>query len=670
MRYTLALLLFTAIPAAGAEVPVGTKIAEFALRDYRGKEHRLADYAEAKLIVLAVLGTECPLAKLYAPRLQEISERYASRGVVVLGLNANAQDSVTEIAAHARQHELTFPVLKDLGNTVVDAVGATRTPEVIVLDRQHTIRYRGRIDERYGIGYVKTSGGSDYLGSAIESLLAGERVETASVEPVGCLIGRAKQPVTTAEVTYAGRVAAILNRRCVECHREGEIAPFPLTDYESAAGWAEMIAEVVREGRMPPWHAADPVSGTRSHDGATLSYVDHINFVNERRLSSDEREALLTWAAAGAPRGDGDAPPVSDDAIIDWQLPAEPDAVIPMSEEPFEVPAEGIIQYQHFRVDPKFDKDKWLRGAEVAPGNRAVVHHVLVFAREKGSREALGDGGRGFLAAYVPGLKAAVFPEGMAKLVPAGSELVFQIHYTPVGSPAADLTRLGLLFAEPDAVDQVVQTRNVMTRGLRIKPQEASQRFEAADAIPYDGAKLLAMMPHMHLRGQAFRYTLERGGERRTLLDVPRYDFNWQTGYRLVEPLPLQKGDRIIGDAWYDNSPSNLANPDPSANVRWGEQTWNEMMIGYYDLAVPLDEEAKKAVRSGKMPGEIRDRLTDRVGDHVSDVFDKYDDDGDGLLSLDEIPDQFRSLRKQLDRNLDGKLNAEELRPLFERRKR
>ncbi|MDQ3331402.1 MAG: alkyl hydroperoxide reductase, partial [Planctomycetota bacterium] len=316
---------------------------------------------------------------------------------------------------------------------------------------------------------------------------------------------------------------------------------------------------------------------------------------------------------------------------------------------------------------PEFTEDKWVSAAEVVPGNRAVVHHVLVFAREKDSRDGPGEAGGGFLAAYVPGLKPAVYPKGMAKLVPAGSELIFQVHYTPIGSAQTDVTKIGLVFADPAKIEHLVETRNAVQPRLDIQPQKANQKYEAKDSIAYDDAILLACMPHMHLRGQAFRYSLERDGESKTLLDVPRYDFNWQTGYAFAEPLPLEKGDRILCEAWFDNSSDNLANPDPAAKVRWGDQTWNEMMIGYYDVAVPLDEQAKMDVRSGRLGTALRDRLADRIGAKVRDIFHRYDADDDEGLTPEEVPDRLRPLHSQLDKDGDGRVTAEELRPVFER---
>ncbi len=665
----IAFLLGIASPAFCTETATefGAKIAGFSASDYRGKEHRLEDFASSKVVVLTVVGTECPLAKLYAPRLQELCNAYSDRGVAFIGIDANAHDSIAEIEAYARRHGLTFPVLKDAGNRIADAVGATRTPEVIVLDVDRAIRYRGRIDDQYGIGYAKKVAAENYLADAIDAVLAGEQVKTASVDPIGCLIGRAQKPSKDTEVTYTSDIAAILNERCVECHRDGEIAPFSLTDYESAAGWAPMIAEVVQEGRMPPWHAAPPVSGSESHDGEVLEFVSKIAYANERRLSQQEKDTILGWAAAGAPRGDGSPPAPPEDKVAEWVLPQTPDAVVEMADEPYSVPAEGVVKYQYFRVDPGFTEDKWIAASEVIPGNRAVVHHVLVFSREKGSRNGPGEAGGGFLAAYVPGLKPAVFPAGMAKLVPAGSELVFQVHYTPVGSEATDLTKVGFVFADPTKLDYLVETRNAVQPRLDIQPEKADQKFQARDSVPYDDAILLACMPHMHLRGQAFRYTLQRDGESKTLLDVPHYDFNWQTGYALTESLPLQKGDRIFCEAWFDNSVDNLANPDPTATVRWGDQTWNEMMIGYYDVAVPLDEQAKMSARTGRLATELRDRLSDRVGQRVRELFSRYDADGDEALTAEEVPERMRPLHKQLDSDSDGKVTAEELRPLAER---
>ncbi|HUG91755.1 MAG TPA: hypothetical protein VML55_13030, partial [Planctomycetaceae bacterium] len=332
--------------------------------------------------------------------------------------------------------------------------------------------------------------------------------------------------------------------------------------------------------------------------------------------------------------------------------------------------AEGTVRYQYFRVDPGFTEDKWVKMAEVLPGNRAVVHHILVFARPPGSRDSdragdrAGDGAGGgeYLVGYVPGLRARPYPQGMAKLVPAGSKLVFQVHYMSVGSPQQDLSRLGLVFADPDEVDHVVVTTKASTgRRLRIPPRDGNFRTEAmTHAAPQD-VRLLALMPHMHLRGKSFRYEARfPDGRREVLLDVPRYDFNWQTAYVLAEPKTLPAGTRVHCVAHFDNSEHNLNNPDPDAEVGWGDQSWHEMMIGYFDVAVPLRGEAKSAGRDSQP--EAAGRANDpQAAGRAALALERFDQNKDGKLSRSEVPVRLRRLFQRLDTNGDGSLDADEL---------
>ncbi|MGH7127342.1 MAG: redoxin domain-containing protein, partial [Planctomycetaceae bacterium] len=292
--------------------PVGRKVEDFTLDDYRGQSHSLTDYAESRLVVLTFLGTECPLAKLYSPRLAALAKEYESQGVTFLAVNANRQDSLTEIAAHARRHGIEFPVLKDLGNELADRLGAVRTPETFVLDPDRIIRYHGRIDDQYGVGHVRDEPTRKDLKLAVDQLLAAEPVEVPRTESVGCYIGRVREVDAESDVTYSNQIARILQRRCVECHREGEIAPFALTKYEEVAGWADTITEVVRNGRMPPWHASP----------------EHGRFANDRRLTDEEQELIFEWVAAGAPQGDPAELPEPRTFVAGWQLPREPDAVV------------------------------------------------------------------------------------------------------------------------------------------------------------------------------------------------------------------------------------------------------------------------------------------------------------------------------------------------------
>lgn len=573
---TLGWLVATVLVAAGIETPV----ANFELQDYRGKKVALDDYKDKPVVILAFLGTECPLAKLYAPKLQALADKHAAKGVAVIGIDANCQDSLIEIGGFVRQQNLSFPLLKDAGNVVADRLGAERTPEVFVLDKARVVRYRGRIDDPYGLGnssgYARYKTRHHYLEDALTDLLDGKPVRVAKNDAVGCLIGRVAPSSPTGEITYAAHVAKILNERCVSCHRPGEVAPFSLTSYEEAVGWAEMMKEVIDEGRMPPWFA-DP---------------SHGKFSNDARLSANEKKTIAQWIAGGKPMGDKSQLPPAPTFTEGWRI-GEPDLVLAMRDKPYSVPAEGVVQYQYMMVDPGFTEDKWIQAAEARPGNRQVVHHIIVFVVPKEGLLAMrgrrgGGGGPGsrlsgnMLATYAPGSTANVMAPGTALFVPAGSRLVFQMHYSPNGTAQTDRSQLGLKFADPKTVKHKVIGGAVSQRNLKIPPHDPNHKVVASRELDRD-VTLISLSPHMHLRGKAFKYEAEYpDGRKEILLDVPRYDSNWQLTYDLAEPKKLPAGTVIRCEAHYDNSEGNLANPDPSDTVRWGPQTWHEMMIGFF----------------------------------------------------------------------------------------
>ncbi len=626
--------------AAQADATPAPTWTEFELSDYRGRMYRFnQDFGSQRILVLAFLGTECPLAKLYGPRLAELAARYEQQGVAFVGIMSNAQDSVTEMAAYARRHDIKFPLLKDLENRLADQLGAQRTPEVFVLDEGRQVRYAGRVDDQYGVGYIRDEPTAKELDNALQDLLAGRDVRLPRTEPVGCLIGRVRQADPAATVTYSRQVSRILQKHCVECHRPGEIGPFALTDYQEVAGWGEMIAEVVDEGRMPPWHA-DPAHG---------------KFRNENRLSEVDKQVLRDWVAAGAPEGNPAELPEPRQYVTGWQLPREPDQIISVSPQPYNVPATGEVRYQYFVVDPGFTEDKWIEAAELLPGNRAVVHHILSFART-GRNDPQEGGVQGFLVGYVPGLRVEPFPQGMAKRVPAGAKLVFQVHYTPVGSAQTDQSQLGLVFADPKKITHEVVTTSAVQRSLRIPPNAEHHRVEATRR-PLDDALLLGLMPHMHLRGSAFRYEAWLpDGSKEVLLDIPHYDFNWQTSYRLAEPRPLPAGTRMHCVAHFDNSERNLNNPDPSQTVGWGDQTWDEMMIGYFDIAVPVSDPAKPAPEN----------TTAKT--RAEELMERLDKNQDGVLSKAETPALLQRSFARVDADQDERVTLDELIKAFEQR--
>ncbi len=568
--------IWLAAPSAWAQtaISLNTQVDNFQLKDVDGVQRSLESSDEVRATVVIFMGWECPMVKLYVPRLNELQKQFADEGVRWLAINSNQHDSLTELQAFARRSELDIPLLKDPGNRVADAFGATRTPEVFLLDAGRRLRYHGRIDDQYSPGQQRPSATREYLEAAIRELLAGDEISVPRTEPAGCIIGRVliSGGDETRTVTFHNQISRILQSNCASCHRAGEIGPFELNHYEEVAGWAGMIQEVVNEGRMPPWHASP----------------EHGTFSNDCRLSPDEVEMINTWVESGAPAGNPADAPQSRTWATGWQI-GEPDLIVPMDRRSFRVPATGTVEYKYFEVDPGFTEDKWVSAAECRPGNRAVIHHIIVGIRGQGE---FGEGVHSelqsdWIAATAPGSPPMRLPDGYAKRIPAGSNLIFQVHYTPNGTATRDLSSVGLKFVEADSVTHRVFTQKAINEKFRIPPGAANHRVPARPVRFDRDVELISLFPHMHLRGKSFRYTAHfPDGTDEVLLDVPRYDFNWQNAYVLAEPRKIPAGTRLRCVAHFDNSDANLANPDPTRTVRWGDQTWEEMMIGYFNVAI------------------------------------------------------------------------------------
>jgi peroxiredoxin len=575
--FLLAVLVGCALRAAPAPRSTsGPRVADFTLKDAAtDKPISLSDFKTKKAVVVVFIGTECPINNAYMPVLAELAKTYADKGVQFLAVNSNSNNTPAQIAGHAKKNHLPFPVLRDAANVVADQFGAKRTPEAFVLDSDGGVRYQGRIDDQFGVGAQRKAPTRRDLVEALDEVLAGKPVSLASTKVAGCFIARVVQPKSEGSITYARDVSRVLQKNCQECHRPGQIGPMPLLTYEDALAWSDTVREVIEQKRMPPW-LADPHFGT---------------FLNDRSLSAEDRATLLGWIDQGCPKGNlADLPPAKE-FPEGWTI-GKPDVVFDMPEE-FTIPAtvdEKGLKYQYFTVRTKFDEDKWIQAAEARPGNRAVVHHIIIYVVKPGKdtgfmRGKTADGiGDGFLTAYAPGELSAALTPGSAKRIPKNSVLVFQMHYTPNGVEQSDRSSVGLVFAkEPPAVE--VRTRSAAQRHLAIPPGD--NNYEATSVTTFDqDADLLSFMPHMHLRGKDFRYEVVfPDGKRETLLSVPRYDFNWQSNYRLEKPLHLPAGTRIECTAHYDNSKDNPNNPDPNKMVHWGDQTWDEMMIGFVDYA-------------------------------------------------------------------------------------
>jgi peroxiredoxin/mono/diheme cytochrome c family protein len=570
-----------------ADSPIGKKVENFSLPDFHGNAHALSEF-DGKPVVIAFLGVDCPLAKNYAPRLNDLSAEFGKDGVAFIGINANVQDSLSELGEYVKTYELKFPLLKDNNNVVADQLGAVRTPEVFLLDKDHVVRYWGKIDDQYGFktgaGYVKPKLRNRHLGDAISQMLAGKDIAAPVVEAQGCFIGRVNKPAPTGDVTYSKQIARMMQDRCVECHRPGEIAPFTLTSYSDVAAWAETIREVVDEGRMPPWFA-DPKFG---------------HFKNDARLTPEQRTQLATWVENGCPEGDAKDLPEPKKFVDGWQM-GDPDQVVYMADKAYDVPAEGTVDYQYFTVDPGWKEDKWIQATESRPGNRSVVHHIIVFVQTPGSADFASRGGIG---GYAPGTPPDVNPEGMATMVPAGSKLVFQMHYTTNGVVQSDRSLIGIKFADKKTIRKAVKSGVVGNATFKIPPGDANYEVTAKHLFLKD-TLLLDVTPHMHVRGKSFKYVANYpDGTSEVLLDVPAYDFNWQLRYLFEQPKLMPKGTRVVCTAHFDNSADNLANPDPTKTVTYGDQTWEEMMFGFYTSVDPKQDLLAEGVESARKPVE------------------------------------------------------------------
>jgi len=622
-------------------------VSAFQLRDAAGTVTSVAEQPEQQLTVVCFLGTECPLARKYGPRLSQLAQEFAAQPVRFLGVDSNIQDSQAEVTAYAREFGIVFPIFKDPGNTLADRFGARYMAEVFVLDQTLTIRYRGRIDDQYQPGISRGQPTRHDLRIAIEELLAGKPVSVPRTETTGCAIGRVKTPAETSDVTFCNQVSRILNQHCVECHRSGEIGPFSLTDYNEVQGWGETMLETIAAGRMPPWNA-NP---------------QHGHFRNARIMPEADKQLLSDWVQAGMPYGDSaDLPPATQYAS-GWQLPRAPDLVLKMRERAFHVPAEGTVEYQYFVVDPHFEHDQWVSAAQVIPGSRATVHHCIVFVRPPDGSDVRGVG---YLTGYVPGQRSFSLPPGYARMVPAGSKFVFQMHYTPNGVDQDDITQVGMTFIPASDVTQELFTLLGLDQEFEIPPNAADFPVQASVGwIPKRG-ELLAMVPHMHVRGTAFQVRGRSSGTAEILLDVPRYDFNWQHVYELTQPISLEHIDTLEFTARYDNSARNPANPDPTQTVTWGDQTWEEMAVAFFEVAVPRSgpsepepqrNKQKLIVKTGPEKSE-----EDTAGQFVQEFFARFDRNKDNLVELRETPLLFRThVFREYDRDGDGKLSREEV---------
>ena len=599
--------------------------------------------------VFCFLGVECPVARFYAVRLEELAKRFSGKQVWFVGIHSNLHDSDADIERFAMDLGLTFPQIKDRDQAIARAMNATRTAEVVVTDAQKRVLYRGRIDDQYAPGVKRSAPTQNELEDAIKNILDGGTPVTKQSEPVGCLITFEKKMSESASVTFCKQVAPILYEHCYECHRPNEIGPFDVSNFDELRGWAEMIVEVIEQKRMPPWHATDT--------GHT--------FKNARHFPNESLDVIKQWIQDGSPYGNEADLPKRPATMTGWRLPKSPDLVVAMRDRPYTIAASGTIDYQYFVVDPKITEDRWVSAAQVIPGNASVVHHAIVFIRPP---DGVDSQGVGWLTAFVPGQRATMFPTGYARRVPAGSKLVFQMHYTPNGGEQTDITQVGVNFIEPEQVTHEVFTLVGLDQEFEIPPNAADHAvFASVNRWPQQ-SELLAIMPHMHLRGKSFRLTANPKGQNAdnrsiaTILEVPRYDFNWQHTYELETPLALDSVQKLNVMVSFDNSKNNPFNPNPNEYVLWGDQTWEEMAVAFLEVAKPLNPTSNDSPKSNSESRTPDSSEDPKAIAFAEKLLQKYDRNRDGQLTKEEAPQIIRDYSfKKLDADSNGIVTREEI---------
>jgi hypothetical protein len=558
-----------------AIVPGGF-VSNFRLTDHNGVTRELYYEATAKAVVFVFTGTGSPRSAQTAAALKAIRSRFAAADVAVWQIDSNLGADRAVVAAEQTANGNDTPVLIDNAQIVAAEYVVSHELEAFVVNTSNwTLAYRGPLDNADPAGTAAPT--QNYASDAAAAVLAGAAVANPLVSlPTGM---RPLELPSASTPDYATEVAPILIRSCVQCHSAGNIGTFVMTKHEDLLPRASQIRGDLLTKKMTPWHA-DAQYGV---------------FANGIALAPAEASTLFAWTRAGAPRGTGTDPLTTAAPATsgDWPL-GPPDLTLTIPKQT--LPATGVIAYRYVTVSVPASADRWLRAAVIKPGNTAVVHHALAF--EGLDILNLNGGLAGFFAAYVPGMAQATFPDGSGKLLHGSSFITFQMHYTSTGKAETDQTQIGLYYA-PTRPERELLTRAAYTTDITLaaRAKEYEREVSFTPSTTKD-VMLYELMPHMHYRGKRFRYeALYPDGSSEVLLNVPQYDFHWQAQYRLAQPKRLPAGTVLRARGAFDNSPENRDNPDPAANVTFGEQTNDEMFVGYINYAELSDRAPMLAPR-------------------------------------------------------------------------
>ena len=580
----LGILLFgSQLPAAPSWLPPST-VKQPRLKSIYCEEHSLDEFRtpNTNAYVVIFMGIECPVVRQYVPRLNQLHEEYHSQGVTFLAIYANAGDHVLAMAHHAEQTDLAFPALLDREHRLADLLEAEVMSEVMVLDQNFEKRYQGAIDNQFKKRGKLDQASEHYLAEALQELLQNKPVTRPMMPASGCRIERNDPLRADEQVTYHKDIAPLIQKHCQTCHRTGEVGPFELLTYDDVCNHADTIEEVVLDRRMPPWHGM-----LNEHFGKLR---------NDKRLSDEEVGTLVGWIRAGMPKGHVEDTPKP----IKWPAPgawgiSRPDFFYQMA-KPFTVPATGVVNYQFFRVPMNLSQDRWVQAIEVRPGNREAVHHIGLHIAPAGNADFSGLGMAALfglsgdasqpLNDYVPGdlCNHKDYPPDRAVRIPKGTDLIFEVHYTPNGKQAVDQSKVAIRWATKPPLEEVLTKVFRKKRGgFRIPAGHPHFRME--DSYYFEQDVLLdSIRPHLHARAQSFRLEwVERDPitdevlRRETILSVPNFDMNWQRTYELETPLRIPAGVELVATAYFDNSKLNPNNPNPKVDVYWGLQSNDEM---------------------------------------------------------------------------------------------
>ena len=564
---------------------VGAYIENLKLMDNSGKSQSL--YSENKnLTVITIFDVDCPISLKLVPKIQRLEKEYPQ--IVFKHIFLSKLISIETASEEFKKRGWRGQLLIDSNKAFTKLLKVKTTCENYVIDNNGTLQYRGAIDDQYGINVIKEKANKYYLKNALDELIAGETVTYPLTGAPGCLVDSGSQTVEKGKITFHKDISRILQNRCQQCHRKGGVGPFELITYEQAKERRKMISYVVKKDIMPPWFAENNRKWQKNYD-----------------LSNGEKETLLKWISSGTPEGDINHAPKP----IQWSregIIKDPDLIVKFPK--VKVQAEGFMKYKYLTVKVPIKEDQWVKSVETRTKNSQVLHHALAFITD-GSKKRGVNAAAGYFTGYVPGATINVFPKDKGKFLPKGSYILLQLHYTPNGTAVEDEISLVFDFYDEKPKYEII-TKSAYTRNLRIPPHKEDHIVFAEHKFTEDGY-LTGFNPHAHLRGKSFKYELLLpNGKKETLINIPNYDFNWQINYQPLEPIFAPAGSTMKVTASYDNSAKNKNNPNPKATVRFGEQTDDEMMIGYFEWhsLSSSDSDSKKPLES--LPESLKELLS------------------------------------------------------------